>query len=104
MGCRCELLRQPTTPREKLAAQQLHRLADSYPLNRLCFSGDVRIEFGAVPHSHPVLTLNTRYLADDDRMVTTFIHEQLHWGVSPLTSELVDALVDRYPKLPLGEQ
>jgi hypothetical protein len=35
-------------------------------------------------------------------MVAPFVHEQLHWGVPPLTSELIDILVDRYPPLPLG--
>jgi hypothetical protein len=33
----------------------------------------------AIPHSHPVLTLNTRNLDSDDQLLSAFLHEQLHW-------------------------
>lgn len=44
----------------------------------------VQIEAGVIPHSHPILTLipQTRgadYLADSERLLGTYIHEQLHW-------------------------
>ena len=29
--------------------------------------------------SHPVLTLHTRHRRDDDLLLSTFLHEQLHW-------------------------
>ena len=32
-----------------------------------------------LPHSHPVVTLNTRYVDDDTAQLATFVHEQLHW-------------------------
>ena len=33
-----------------------------------------------IPHSHPVLTLNTRYLDDQHTaQLATFVHEQIHW-------------------------
>jgi hypothetical protein len=55
--------------REVLAEQQLRRLERTYPLSQWTFTSDIRVEFGALPHSHPVLTLNTRHLDDDDRVV-----------------------------------
>src|SRR5665213_2810581 len=42
------------------------------------FTQEVSVEKGSVPHSHPVLTLNTR--AKDERSIlSTLVHEQFHW-------------------------
>ena len=42
------------------------------------FTQEVVIEKGSVPHSHPILTLNTR--VEDERLVLkTLVHEQFHW-------------------------
>ena len=42
------------------------------------FTQDIVIEKGAIPHSHPILTLNTR--ESDERLVLkTLVHEQFHW-------------------------
>lgn len=30
------------------------------------------------PHSHPVLTMNARP-GEDDRILATYLHEQIHW-------------------------
>jgi hypothetical protein len=88
--------------REVLTEQQLRRLERTYPLSRWTFTSDIRVEFGALPHSHPVLTLNTRHLNEDDRALATFLHEQLHWAVPPLDTPLLNLLTERYPDLPIG--
>jgi len=31
------------------------------------------------PHSHPTLTLNTGNLGHDERLLSEFVHEQIHW-------------------------
>ena len=42
------------------------------------FTQEVVVEKGAIPDSHPILTLNTR--VDDERLVLkTLVHEQFHW-------------------------
>ncbi len=42
------------------------------------FTKIVVIEKGSIPHSHPILTLNTR--TNNSRVILkTFVHEQLHW-------------------------
>jgi len=37
------------------------------------------IEEGAINHSHPVLTLNLRFLDNDDLALSAYVHEQGHW-------------------------
>jgi hypothetical protein len=66
------------------------------------FTHDIRIETRVIPHSHPILTLNTRSLDDDDRLLSTFVHEQLHWGVQKPDEGLITQLAHRYPILPVG--
>ena len=37
------------------------------------------IETGAINHSSPVLTLNLRFLDNDDLALSAYVHEQGHW-------------------------
>ncbi len=67
------------TPLEERGRDQLRRLLRTYDLRQWLFTRDVLIQSGATPHSHPVLTLNTRYVDDDTAQLATFVHEQLHW-------------------------
>jgi hypothetical protein len=69
---------------EQQTRDQLNRLMGMYTLDKWIFTNEVIIESGlhVVPHSHPVLTLSTRHLKDDDLLLATFIHEQLHWLVN----------------------
>ncbi|AXY77677.1 hypothetical protein D3H65_28475 [Paraflavitalea soli] len=70
-------------PREVQTKEQLIRLMNVYDLSKWTFTKTVNIEngFNVVPHSHPVLTLNTRHLRDDELLLATYIHEQLHWFI-----------------------
>ena len=63
---------------------QLMKLISSYDIGRWIYTRQVIIESGYQinPHSHPILTLSTRHLKDDDLLLSTFIHEQLHWFVT----------------------
>src|SRR6476661_10852181 len=67
------------TPREQLAKQTLEQLLASYDLKKYTFTRKVIIEQGAVNHAFPTLTLNAGFAASPDQMLSTFIHEQLHW-------------------------
>jgi len=44
------------------------------------FTKEIVVEEGSVPHSHPVLTLNTKS-KDPLVIFKTLLHEQLHWFV-----------------------
>lgn len=77
---------------EAQARQQLQRLLATYDLDPWIYTTRIRIAVGEVPHSHPILTLNTRHLDDDARQLSTFLHEQLHWYEE---SDAHEAAVDR---------
>jgi hypothetical protein len=57
----------------------LEEILKTYPCP--IFTDRVLIEKGSIPHSHPILTLNTRNL-DPLLIAETFVHEQFHWFAS----------------------
>jgi hypothetical protein len=61
------------------------------------------IERGVIPHSHPVLTLNTK--DDGLNLLSTFVHEQYHWFETEHPKETAAAIAElkkSYPGLPVG--
>ena len=58
-------------------------------------------------HSHPILTLGTRFAETEDHLLATYLHEQMHWYLWRLggpdhdpVAPFFDELVRRYPKAP----
>ncbi len=93
------------TEREQHARDQVLGLLDRYDLRRWQCTNRVRIEYGVIPHSHPVITLNTRYPDDDALVLSTYLHEQLHWFVwrrNPRKRRALRELRQRYPTVPTG--
>jgi hypothetical protein len=96
--------------RERLALEQLRRLLLNHDLKRYSFTRRIRIEHGAVPHSHPILTLNTRYLQDDNLALSVLVHEEIHWFLSAHNDKVADTVDDlmrlfpRVPTRPLWER
>ena len=82
---------QSGTSLEERGRDQLRRLLQMHDLRKWLFTRDVLIQSGVIPHSHPVLTLNTRYLEEDTAQLATFVHEQIHWF---LTDHLERAKTD----------
>ncbi|HEV2915298.1 MAG TPA: hypothetical protein VGX92_18610 [Pyrinomonadaceae bacterium] len=92
---------------ERQTRQQLHRLLSAYDVSNWVFTRKVVIEsgFNVIPHSHPVLTLSTRHLKDDELLLSTFVHEQLHWYLGEKAKEAEEAdkeLRSIFPKVPVG--
>ncbi len=86
---------------ERAAQQDLRALCAAHPLDLYTLTRVVRIEQGAVPHSHPILTLNTRYRGEPDRLLATYLHEQMHWKVKAADGPaLVAAVQAAFPELP----
>src|SRR5215472_9783943 len=67
------------TERERKTQEMLLSLFERYALDKWRYTEKVRIEGRVIPHSHPVLTLNTRHIDDEELLLGTYIHEQLHW-------------------------
>ena len=96
---------QTGTPLEERGRDQLRRLLRTYDLHKWLFTRDILIQSGVIPHSHPVLTLNTRYLDDDTAQLATFVHEQLHWFLTDhiergKTNAALTELRALYPTVP----
>ena len=91
--------------RERKTAEQLQRLLSSYDLRKYTFTRSVEIDERSIPHSHPVLTLHTRHLNSDDQLLSTYVHEQLHWYLEQhfaKTQAAENDLRTIYPKVPVG--
>ena len=66
-------------PVEEQRKEQMERLARQYDLKKYTITRDIMIERGAMNHSYPVLTLNLRFLDNDDLALSAYVHEQGHW-------------------------
>ena len=94
------------TPEELAVGEKLQQLVEEYSLSKWIRTWTVHIEPGVIPHSHPVLTLNTR-TTDDARVLSTFVHEQFHWWIEEGTEGMgFDAAIEEfrsiYPEVPVG--
>ncbi|HEV2859922.1 MAG TPA: hypothetical protein VGX48_02825 [Pyrinomonadaceae bacterium] len=84
---------------------QLQRLLGAYDLSKWIFTRSVVIDERAIPHSHPTLTLSARHLKDDELLLSTFVHEQLHWLLDQREKETEAAIKElraMFPKIPVG--
>ncbi|PYV68926.1 MAG: hypothetical protein DMG97_23385, partial [Acidobacteria bacterium] len=89
--------------REIDTEKQLARLLTSYDLHKYTFTHNVIIDERSIPHSHPVLTLHKRHLKSDDQLLSTYVHEQLHWFLDEHLEQTQTAERDLrkiYPKVP----
>ncbi|HSA57595.1 MAG TPA: hypothetical protein VLE53_17915 [Gemmatimonadaceae bacterium] len=100
-----EVLTAGGTGLEIRGQNQLERILRAWNLERWLFTRTARIQSRVIPHSHPVLTLNTQYIDNDTAQVATFIHEQLHWFLNSKPAARDSALADLrrlYPRAPAG--
>jgi hypothetical protein len=56
----------------------LLKLRGAYDLAPFEYTRRVRIAPGEIPHSHPVLTINTMVRAEQP-LLSLYLHEQMHW-------------------------
>ena len=90
---------------EEQTKDQLQRLLKSYDLSKWIFTKSILIDEKSIPHSHPVLTLSARHLKDDDLLISTFVHEQIHWFLvqkDKETREAIKELRTLFPKVPVS--
>jgi hypothetical protein len=94
------------TEKELQKKNQLERLIKQYNLSKWIFTKNILIdERTRIPHSHPVLTLNTNQLDDDLATLSTFIHEQIHWfeeANAKQRDKAIEELKAIYPEAPSG--
>jgi hypothetical protein len=92
-------------PREEQTAEQLKKLLGSYDLSKFTFTRDVVIDRGAMNHAFPELTLNARWADAPDDLLSSYIHEQLHWYLRDHDLQQKAAISDlqrMYPRVPVS--
>ncbi len=92
------------TALEEKGREQLLRIVADYDLDSWIFTQNVIIQSRVIPHSHPVLTLNTQYVDDDVHQLSTFLHEQIHWFADAdtiATQRVIGEFRQRYPEVPV---
>lgn len=93
------------SPREQQEKQELEQLLKKYDVNKYTFTHTLIIEERAMNHAFPVLTLNVHFLGADDELLSSFLHEQLHWYLAqhrPAMEDAVRQLKAMYPHAPVG--
>ena len=86
-----------------ITKQNLLHLTQIYDLDPFLFTRKIYIQSRVIPHSHPVLTLNTRNAENPKKILATFLHEQMHWWLGFRKDKLTAAIQDLkkiFPKVP----
>ena len=90
--------------REMQVRSELEEILNKYDVSKYRFTSTVIIEERTMNHAFPDLTLNVHFLGSDDELLSSFLHEQLHWYLRdhPLQTErAVRELRTLYPKVPV---
>lgn len=93
--------------RERRTADALRRLLAEYDVSPWQWTDSALIDEDAIPHSHPVLTLHTRHLGNDAALLTTWVHEQLHWiedAMQPEFERAMEEFREVWPSVPSREE
>lgn len=67
------------TEAEGVIAAELRALMRKYDLEPWILTRTVLINENQISHSHPILTISTGNLGEELELLSTFVHEQLHW-------------------------
>jgi hypothetical protein len=85
----------------------LRALRRRHDLSRYEYTRVVRVVPGSDTFSHPILTLGNRFADNEDLLLSTYLHEQMHWYLWHLgtpdkdpVAPFFDELVRRYPEAP----
>ena len=93
------------TDRERLTKALLEQVLGSYDLGKYTFTRHVVIEERAVNHAFPTLTLNVRFAQSADELLSSYVHEQLHWHLRDRGRDQQEAIAELrviYPGAPVG--
>jgi hypothetical protein len=92
---------------ERKGKELIEEFLVKYDIERDIFTKDISIEAMVIPHSHPVLTLNTRTIDEPNMYLDTFIHEQIHWFFAAKekeTQKFIILMKSQFPDAPAEKQ
>ena len=91
---------------EQQRKEQIERLANQYDLSKYTITRDIVVDERAANHSAPVLTQNLRFLDNDDRALSAYVHEQAHWLLMSRhrgqAREMLPELIRMYPNMSIA--
>ena len=93
------------TDHERQLKNELEKVLGTNDVSKYTFTRTVIVEERAMNHAFPVLTLNTHFLGSDDELLSSFLHEQLHWYLASRPMQMKDAVAQLkrfYPRVPVG--
>ena len=93
------------TDHERQLKNELEKVLGANDVSKYTFTRTVIVEERAMNHAFPVLTLNTHFLGSDDELLSSFLHEQLHWYLASRPMLMKDAVAQLkrfYPRVPVG--
>jgi hypothetical protein len=92
-------------PDEQAVADIARRMVERHEVDRWLITRKIRVDREApIPHSHPVLTLNTGS-RDENEILSSLLHEQFHWLALTNQGRLAAVVAElraRYPDAPPG--
>ena len=93
------------TPREEATKARLEQLLASYDLRDYTFTRRVVIEESVMNHAFPTLTLNVGFADSSDELLSSYVHEQIHWHLREHRFQQDAAVAELrrlYPRVPVG--
>ena len=93
------------TDAERRTKERLERIIRENDIARWIETREIMIDETQIPHSHPVLTIDTGHI-DDDALLATLVHEQFHWYANRVRQQADSAKAEfrrRFPDAPARE-
>jgi hypothetical protein len=106
-GFQIDIDLEPAERAAKRVRLGLHALRRRHDLTPYEYTNRIRVVPAGETHSHPILTLGTRFTETEDQLLAVYLHEQMHWYLYHLggidtdpIEPFFDDLVRRYPHAP----
>jgi hypothetical protein len=84
---------------ERATRAALLRLVQKHDLSDWIYTTEIIVDESQIPHSHPVLTIDAADADDEEKLASTFIHEQFHWLEAGETLEAFEAAMADFERL-----
>src|ERR1700674_3098675 len=91
---------------EQKRKEQIERLAAQYDLAKYTITRDIAVGQQSINHSDPVWTQNLRFLDNNDRALSAYVHEQAHWLLMERhrgqAREMLPELIRMFPNMSIA--
>lgn len=103
IGSDLEITEINPSERTALTKKNLLLLAKNYNLEPFLYTKVINVQPKVIPHSHPILTLNTRNAEFPEKILAAWLHEEFHWWEERNPENVKKSIAEfkaMYPVLP----